>query len=101
VAAQQEADGLRWWVIERIGPNGTGSSGGLQVGDPETVTAAKILVAIALYLQAQVFDTDPWGEPRPVCPGHPHPADPTVIDGQAVWICPRNGRVVAAMGQLA
>ncbi|GAA4871033.1 hypothetical protein [Kitasatospora terrestris] len=29
------------------------------------------------------------GSPLPPCPGHPHPLSATVLDGAAVWTCPR------------
>ena len=41
-----------------------------------------------------------WGEGRPPCPGHQHPASPST-SGEALWICPRDGRVVARIGKLA
>lgn len=38
----------------------------------------------------------------PECPDHPnsHPLSPITRDGQAVWTCPRNGRRIAAIGEL-
>jgi hypothetical protein len=41
-----------------------------------------------------------WGEGRPPCPGHSHPASPSTT-GEALWICPRDGRAVGRIGQLA
>jgi len=48
-----------------------------------------------------------WGEGEPAvwpgCPAHPdsHPLDATVVDGVAVWVCPRDERrPVCAVGEL-
>jgi hypothetical protein len=63
---------------------------------------ADLLVDIALYLHEHVFDTDPvWGQAQPVCPGHPHPPDPRVIDGEAVCSCPLDGHLLTTIGHLA
>ena len=64
---------------------------------------AQLRVAIAVFLQDQEFDgqgSEPWGKAWPECPGHPHPPDPCVIDDDAVWMCPRDGRVLATIGDL-
>ena len=64
---------------------------------------AELCVAVAHFLQDQEFDgqgSEPWGKAWPECPGHAHPPDPTVIGDQAVWVCPRDGRVLAAIGHL-
>lgn len=48
-----------------------------------------------------------WGEGEPAvwphCPAHPdsHPLGATVVDGVAVWVCPRDdGRPVSVIGEL-
>ncbi|GGN65735.1 hypothetical protein GCM10011579_036500 [Streptomyces albiflavescens] len=45
------------------------------------------------------------GEPAvwPHCPEHPntHPLNAIPIKGEAVWVCPRTGAVVARIGMLA
>ncbi|MET7702318.1 hypothetical protein [Streptomyces sp. NPDC005485] len=48
-----------------------------------------------------------WGEGEPAvwpgCPAHPgsHPLNATVVDGVAVWVCPRDReRPVGAVGEL-
>jgi hypothetical protein len=89
----QEAD-ARWWrSIE---------GGDARVYGPcEPQDEPELLVDIAHFLQDNVFDTEPWGEARPICPGHPHPPDPQMIDGTAVWTCPRDGTVLAPIGQLS
>jgi hypothetical protein len=61
---------------------------------------AELLVRIADGFQEQVFPElrGSWGEARPECPGHPHPAEPEVIDGEAWWVCPRDERQVKPIG---
>jgi hypothetical protein len=47
-----------------------------------------------------------WGSGRsaiwPECPVHPntHLLDPTVVDGRAVWQCPKDDIVIGAIGAL-
>ncbi len=63
---------------------------------------ALLLAHVADQLQEQFFpETDAaWGEPRPACPGHTHPAQAAVIDHEPRWICPRDGTVLARIGEL-
>ena len=92
----REPDGQWWRRIE--------ADGDAMWGLCEPQDEPELLVDIADYLQEQVFDgqgSEPWGKAWPECPGHPHPPDPTVINGVAVWVCPRDGRVLAPIGQLA
>lgn len=92
VAWTKHLDG-QWW--RRLETDGSYSEGPCAPQDePE------LLIDIAYFLQDFVFDTEPWGEARPVCPGHAHPPDPRIIDGKAVWICPADGRVLAPIGRL-
>jgi hypothetical protein len=39
-----------------------------------------------------------WAEPRPRCPGHPHPASVAARRGTAWWRCPADGRWLARVG---
>jgi hypothetical protein len=61
-----------------------------------------LLVDLADELQEQFFPETrgAWGQARPECPGHPHPAHPEEIDGEAWWICPADGRQIAVVGRL-
>jgi hypothetical protein len=64
---------------------------------------ADLVVAVAGFLQEQEFDgqsRELWGKAWPECPGHPHPPEPSVVDDKGVWVCPRDGRVLAAIGYL-
>jgi hypothetical protein len=42
-----------------------------------------------------------WGTAWPTCPGHNHPAQPSLQDGRATWVCPRSHRPLAPIGDLA
>jgi hypothetical protein len=95
VTCWQARDG-RWW-LKIAEDSGISYEESTQSGPP---SEPELLVAIAYYLQDHVFDTEPWGEARPICPGHPHPPDPRIIDEKAVWICPRDGRMLAPIGHL-
>jgi hypothetical protein len=61
---------------------------------------AEVVVAFADLLQDQVFPESrgAWGEARPSCPGHHHPAEPTVLDGEAWWICPETSQRLSIIG---
>lgn len=63
---------------------------------------AELAVGLADYLQEQFFPetTEAWGQARPRCPGHGHPATPELIDGNAWWTCPLDGHAVARFGAL-
>lgn len=54
---------------------------------------------LANLLQDEVLD-ELFGPAWPACPGHPHPAQPKVVDGSAVWACPKAISIVARIGQL-
>jgi hypothetical protein len=56
-----------------------------------------LLVAIASETQDFISDfDDSWGDARPPCPGHPHPAWAKELDGEAWWTLPSNGSAVEA-----
>ena len=65
-------------------------------------TDADRLVGLAWFLQDQFFPETQaaWGEARPACPGHPHPATPEVHNGEAWWICPAGSGPIARIGEL-
>ena len=60
------------------------------------------VVRLADWLQEQFFPETrgAWGEARPECPGHSHPAEAVEIGGEAWWVCPVDGRRIAAIGQI-
>lgn len=69
---------------------------GYEVGALE---GAELLVDVAAYLQEQVFpDTSgAWGQARPACPGHAHPAIPVLQNGSAWWMCPSRRTLLREM----
>ena len=83
-------------------PDGFGTGVGVDV----SLGRAQQLASVADQLQEAVVE-DQWrrGESAvwPPCPGHPdsHLMQAVVALDQAVWTCPRTGRVVAAIGGLA
>ncbi len=55
---------------------------------------------VAEVLQEDLAETDvAWGQARPPCPHHPHPARPAVRDGDAWWICERLREPLYRIGQ--
>ena len=49
-----------------------------------------LMAWVAEILQDDLAETNvAWGQARPPCPYHPHPARPLVRDGEAWWICKR------------
>src|SRR5581483_8479844 len=57
------------------------------------------VAVLADLLREHSLDEEIWGG-WPICPGHHHPMDTSLNDGDAVWICPEAGAVVALIGQL-
>ena len=86
------------WFSER----GQLGSFGLGLPDPTTPRDA-LLAQWADQLQEQFFPEThgAWGEARPECPGHPHPAQAIERDGEAWWVCPADGRSLARIGHLS
>jgi hypothetical protein len=41
-----------------------------------------------------------WGQARPPCPGHAHPASAELVGDHAMWICPSSGQPLARIGYL-
>ena len=61
----------------------------------------ELVVRLADRLQEDISETrDLWGEPRPQCPGHTHPASAELLDNEAWWVCPRDRRRLARIGSL-
>jgi hypothetical protein len=61
---------------------------------------AAVIAELADRLQDQFFaeTRSAWGEARPACPGHGHPAVAEVEDAVAWWVCPSTGARVARIG---
>jgi hypothetical protein len=57
---------------------------------PRTLIGPELLALVAEILQEDLAETfQGWGQARPPCPHHPHPARPVVRDEEAWWICER------------
>jgi hypothetical protein len=84
------------WCTE-VGERGRA---GMGVTPMESVEDLK--VHIADWMQDQWFPetAGAWVEARPECPAHTHPAAPGIPDDVAVWACPKDGRVLARIGEL-
>jgi hypothetical protein len=67
---------------------------------PEDMRGAELIVRFADYLQEQFFPETrgAWGEARPMCPRHSHPAVPVEVEGEAWWTCPDDGQKLAIIG---
>jgi hypothetical protein len=67
---------------------------------PRSLTGPELLVLVADILQEDLAETfTGWGQARPPCPHHPHPARPGVRDGEAWWICERDDELLNRVGR--
>jgi hypothetical protein len=67
---------------------------------PRPLTGPGLLVLVADILQEALAETSAgWGQARPPCPNHPHPARPGVRDGEAWWVCARDDAPLYRIGQ--
>jgi hypothetical protein len=82
-----------------VGEHGGGATGIWLHGE----RGVALTLLLADQLQEQFFpETEAaWGEARPACPGHSHPASPVELDGDAWWVCPRDERRIARIGEYA
>jgi hypothetical protein len=68
---------------------------------PEEGSETDVLLTIATELPFYIAElSQAWGQSRPICPGHLHPAAPTEHEGAAWWCCPRDGSFLAPIGRL-
>ena len=83
------------WVQERPG----GRTG---FWLPEIEGEEELVQYLADQLQEQVFPESygAWGQARPPCPGHAHPASAELVGDHAMWICPSSGQPLARIGYL-
>jgi hypothetical protein len=100
VAYETNLDGsATLWVWEA----GERGASGYGVDPGQVDTGPDQLVSFADFLQEQFFPESEgaWAEARPKCPGHPHPAEPVVIESEAWWVCPSEGHKIGKIGELA
>ena len=88
------------WLADRACTLQDPNSGGDGISFSYLGAGNEVVVAFADFLQEHVFPESDgaWGEARPACRGHRHPAKPTVLDGAACWICPDTGQRLALIG---
>jgi hypothetical protein len=67
---------------------------------PRGLDGSALLAWVAELLQEDLAETQiAWGQSRPPCPYHPHPARPVVRDGEAWWICERLSEPLYRIGR--
>jgi hypothetical protein len=67
---------------------------------PRAMSGPGLLVAVATSSKSDLAETAPgWGQSRPPCPYHSHPAAPVLRDGDAWWISPSSRTPVYRIGQ--
>jgi hypothetical protein len=88
--------GMLWLHEEgQLGPTG------ITVFDALDDEELKVMIAESLQDQFFFETATAYGESRPACPGHPHPAKPEILDGAAWWTCPATGEPVVKFGSIA
>jgi hypothetical protein len=97
VQSHRDGDGDLVWFSER----GVTGAAGRPVSDPSR-PRPELMVEWADWLQEHVFPETQgaWGQARPACPGHGHPAMATELDGKAWWVCPASNRRIGRIGHL-
>jgi hypothetical protein len=74
-----------------------GSGGGRLVD--RSLAPAELLCEVAEVLQDELAETaGGWGQSRPPCPYHPHPARPVIHSGGAWWCCPQRSEHLYRIG---
>jgi hypothetical protein len=85
-------------LIGVFAPDGSGGGGGSAV-TPAT-DPVQMLLTIADIVQGECAETaGGWGQARPACPYHPHPARPAERAGEAWWICERRDERLYRIGR--
>jgi hypothetical protein len=99
VVEQSRVHGELAQLPDELDPNEpTAYGGGNWV--PRSLVGPELLVLVADILQEDLAETAiAWGEARPPCPDHPHPAQPAMHSGEAWWICRSENRPLYRVGQ--
>jgi hypothetical protein len=87
------------WVVHLSEPGRFGSME-LAFDEGEDEAGERLLYRLAHQL-TDTFISEThgaWGEARPVCPGHRHPACAELLEGEAWWICPTDRHRVKRIG---
>jgi hypothetical protein len=101
LSVEPRREGAVVLISERAGLGAVRFAVGFEVPD-RLAPRVELLVLLADFLQEQFFPETggAWGEARPECPGHPHPALAMELDREAWWVCPVDGRCIERIGQL-
>jgi hypothetical protein len=92
-----QSDGMLLGVFE---PDGTGGGGSVGVGVSSVIDSLQMILTIAEVLQEECAETaSGWGQARPPCPYHPHPARPAARGGEAWWVCERRDERLYRIGR--
>jgi hypothetical protein len=88
-----EVEGMLWFQ-EAGDPSITGVS-------VPRADATYLTVHLADQLQEQFFPetSGAWGQARPTCPGHTHPAEADLRESVAWWICPESRQPLWRLGE--
>jgi|SRR5580693_4834150 hypothetical protein len=86
-------DAICAWIE---GPDGTGQGIRMWLNG----SAGYQLYSLAEQLQEWTADQWTTWPPCPIHPGAGHRLEPEIRDDEAVWLCPRDGETVAAVGSL-
>jgi hypothetical protein len=82
-------------VLGVFEPDGTG--GGRSVS--RLAGPVEMMLEIAEILQDESAErSGGWGQARPSCPYHPHPARPAAWGGEAWWVCERRDERLYRIG---
>jgi hypothetical protein len=97
VTYEPDRDDAQFGVLTVWFADGTGGGFGVTVRDDQ----AEVIANVADHVQGLFHEQrEAWGEPRPPCPGHPHPAVAEACDGTAFWVCPSDGRSIGRIGHV-
>ena len=92
-----ESDAVLLGVFE---PDGAGGGGSVGFGVSPLTDPLQMILAIAEILQEECAETaSGWGQARPPCPYHVHPARPAAHAGEAWWVCERRDELLYRIGR--
>ena len=84
---------LHYWYRSEFGGSHGASLGWYDDEESGTVRLADLIQDDALE--------DLWGPTWPPCPGHSHPAQAVLREGEASWVCPHSRRPLSRIGSLS
>ena len=91
-----DAELEHWGLVHFREPNGW--EFGFGIGGEDGVAALQVKLAEGLQNNLPEVATS-WGQARPPCPGHGHPARPVEHGRTAWWSCPESDWLLVPMGR--